>query len=278
MPTNVDQKYVDAEKKYHEARNNVEKLTALQEMLSAAPSHKGAETMKVNIKERISKFKALLAAEKKRRKGGYSIAVKKMGFQVTIIGFPNAGKSTFLTKMTNAEPAIASYAYTTQKPEIGMLNHGGAQIQLVEIPAIVEGASDKQAELMSLVLNGDGVILIVEDEEQEKKLLHELKEFGIPQRKMIIQKGQEVTKQDVFDFFGLIRIYTKEPGGEVDPDKPIVMRLGGTILEAAREIHKDFATKFKYAKVWGSSKFPGQRVEKLYILQDKDIIELKADR
>ncbi|MBS3060244.1 MAG: 50S ribosome-binding GTPase [DPANN group archaeon] len=278
MPSNVDQRYIDAEKHYYEATTNEEKLKTLQEMLSAAPSHKGAEVMKVNIKERISKFKALIAAEKKRRKGGYSIAVKKMGFQIVLIGFPNSGKSTFLKKMTNADPAIAAYPFTTQKPEVGMLDYDGAQLQLVEVPALVEGAADKQAELMSIVLNSDGIIMIAENEDQETTLKNELKEFGVPQRLMVILKGQEVRKQDIFNFFGLIRVYTKEPGDDPIMDKPIVMRYGSTLLDAAREIHKDFAKKFKFAKVWGSSKFPGQRVEKLYILQDKDVIELHAER
>jgi hypothetical protein len=42
-------------------------------------------------------------------------------------------------------------------------------------------------------------------------------------------------------------------------------------------VHKDFAKKFKYARVWGSARFPGQRVEKDYVLKDNDTVEFHAE-
>jgi ribosome-interacting GTPase 1 len=46
------------------------------------------------------------------------------------------------------------------------------------------------------------------------------------------------------------------------------------VLELAESIHKDFVHNLKYARIWGSAKFEGQRVEKNYILKDRDIVEL----
>jgi len=48
---------------------------------------------------------------------------------------------------------------------------------------------------------------------------------------------------------------------------------GSRLIDAARVIHKDFAFKLKYAKVWGSSKFDGQKVDKNHLLEDGDIVE-----
>jgi len=48
---------------------------------------------------------------------------------------------------------------------------------------------------------------------------------------------------------------------------------GGTVEEAALELHKDFARKLQYAKIWGHGKFEGQRVKSSFELFDGDIVE-----
>jgi len=85
--------------------------------------------------------------------------------------------------------------------------------------------------------------------------------------------GLEELKDLIFKELEIIRVYTKEPGKPPVLEDPLILKKGSTVLEAAEEIHKDFAEKLKYARVWGSTKFEGQRVEKHYILQDKDIVE-----
>ncbi len=80
----------------------------------------------------------------------------------------------------------------------------------------------------------------------------------------------------LFDLLGIIRIYTKQPNKEPDPN-PLILRKGATVLDAAKRIHKDLARKFKYAKIWGpSAKYPGQRVGGEHELKDKDIVEIHA--
>ncbi len=71
-----------------------------------------------------------------------------------------------------------------------------------------------------------------------------------------------------------MRVYTKEPGKEPDMGTPFTLSLGSTVLDLARAVHKDFTTGLKYASVWGSSKFPGQRVQRDFVLMDKDVVEL----
>ena len=53
-----------------------------------------------------------------------------------------------------------------------------------------------------------------------------------------------------------------------------VPRFRITVEEIARKLHKDFAKSLKFARVWGSTRFGGQRVSKDYKLKHKDVIEL----
>ncbi|NOZ30791.1 MAG: TGS domain-containing protein, partial [Crenarchaeota archaeon] len=78
----------------------------------------------------------------------------------------------------------------------------------------------------------------------------------------------------IFDILEIIRVYTKQPNKEPDPD-PLVLEKGATVLDAAKRIHKDLARRFRYAKIWGpSAKYPGQRVGTDHVLMDGDIIEI----
>ena len=58
-----------------------------------------------------------------------------------LVGFPNAGKSSLLKKLTNAEPKIGAYEFTTKIPNLGVLNLGYGHAVIADIPGIIEGAS-----------------------------------------------------------------------------------------------------------------------------------------
>ena len=73
---------------------------------------------------------------------------------------------------------------------------------------------------------------------------------------------------------GIIRIYTKPVGKDADFKDPVILPVGGTVLEAAEGLHKDFAKKLKFAKVWGSGLFEGQQVGAAHPVEDGDILEL----
>jgi uncharacterized protein len=53
----------------------------------------------------------------------------------------------------------------------------------------------------------------------------------------------------------------------------VVLPKGSTVLEVGASIHKDFAEKLKFARVWGAGTYPGQRVQRDYVVQEGDIIE-----
>ena len=78
----------------------------------------------------------------------------------------------------------------------------------------------------------------------------------------------------IFDSNRLIRVYSKSPGKEPDLDRPFVMRRGQTLMDFANLVHKDFAEKLKYARVWGVGKFDGQRIQRDQALEDGDVVEL----
>ena len=66
-------------------------------------------------------------------------------------------------------------------------------------------------------------------------------------------------KRGIFTALAIIRVHTKNPGKPVDLSDPMIMKKGSTLKDAAEAVHKDFRSKLKYALVWGSGKFDGQR-------------------
>jgi len=81
-------------------------------------------------------------------------------------------------------------------------------------------------------------------------------------------------KRAIYQMLDIIRVYTKAPGEKPDFTDPIVLERGSTLEDAAAAVHKDFARKLKYARIWGSGKYDGLMVKRDHILQDGDIIEL----
>ncbi len=80
----------------------------------------------------------------------------------------------------------------------------------------------------------------------------------------------------LFHGLGVVRVYTKAPGRTPEMDRPFTVFTGSTIHDVAELVHRDLAESLKYARVWGSAKFDGQRVGKDHVVRDGDIVELHA--
>ncbi len=86
----------------------------------------------------------------------------------------------------------------------------------------------------------------------------------------------EELKDMIFNTLDLMRVYCKESGKKADLDVPLIMKSGSTLKDMCEKLHKDFITKFKFARIWGpSAKFGGQKLLKLgHVLKDKDTVEM----
>ena len=329
MPANLPPDYFQAEKRYRQAKTPEEKVEALEAMLSIMPKHKGTDRLRAELRTKIAKF-----AEESQRKlatsrRGSAYYIRKEGAgQVILAGLPNAGKSQLVSTLTEASPVVADYPFTTKAPTPGMMRFGNIQIQLVDIPPIID--RNAQPWLPNL-LRGADLLLIMVDLSQEplsqvEAIIEELgkqkiepigrkegrKEGAEPwvfqKRALIVgnkedlegseenyrrlgsQYSEEFTlisisakggigleglKEEIYRRLDIIRVYTKAPGMKADLEEPIVLKRGSTVEDVAQSIHKDFHAKLKYAQLWGSGKYDGQKVKREHILEDGDVIELR---
>lgn len=302
MPVNInDPEYVKAEIWFHEAKTIDEQLLALNKMISHAPGHKGAENLRQQLTTRRKKLE--LALEKKKKSGkSNKIGIRKDEMQAVLVGKTNSGKSSLLNLLTNASPKISQHKFTTNQPAIGMMSFATTSIQLIEIPAtdsefydkgivytadtvliIANSLEDLDDLIKILRTNGKKIIVINKtdllSENEKRKLKATLKskyrdyEFVLISTKTKENMGE--LKDKLFQSFGKLRVYTKEPGKEVDKKRPMIMEPGDTIKDVAKKVHKTLLEKFKFAKVWGpSSKFPGMTCGLKHKIKDMDIVEL----
>jgi ribosome-interacting GTPase 1 len=150
------------------------------------------------------------------------------------------------------------------------------QLNSWKIPVIKKGEAADENEFLSpkpliIVCNKNDSRHAAENADVlKRKYGTEYPVIGISSLK---KTGLEELKRAVFENSRTIRVYSKEPGKPPDMKTPFTVPAGSNVLQLAQIIHKDFVQNLKYACIWGSGKFDGQRVQKDYILHDKDIVE-----
>jgi uncharacterized protein len=167
MAVNLPPQYHEAEARYKKAKTPEEKLTALREMWVISPKHKASEKVQAILKTTISEvtdeLEAAKSGPKKAAPGTHKVPRQGAG-QVVLLGPPNAGKSTLLSKLTKATPTIAPYPFTTREPIPGMMDAEEVRIQLVDLPPVTADAYETfltditrgaDAALLFLDLNDD---------------------------------------------------------------------------------------------------------------------------
>lgn len=358
----------------------LERIKELEEELAKTPYNKRTQFAIGLLKAKISKLKE--KQEKRSAKGGkrHGYSVRRTGdATVILLGFPSVGKSTLLNALTKADSPIGHYDFTTLEIIPGLLEHGHAKIQLLDMPGIVTGAASGKGrgkEVLAVLGNADLILILLDvyAPEHYKVILKEvydahvrlnqqkpdvaikktmrggirvastvklskldesmvtgiLREYRITNADVLIRdditvdqlidvlegnkryarsivvvnkidvatagqlekmkkrvkpdimisadkkEGIEELKDLIFDRLQFIRIYLKEVGKKADMQEPLIMFEGCTLRDICRKLHKDFITKFKFAKLWGkSAKFPGQMFRKLdKMVQDKDVVEI----
>ncbi|MCD6423956.1 MAG: 50S ribosome-binding GTPase [Anaerolineales bacterium] len=117
-----------------------------------------------------------------------------------------------------------------------------------------------------------------EEYEEHYQIFKELLEQEYPMVPVSVQTGHNIDalKRTIFEKLGVIRVYSKAPGKDVDKSSPFVVDQGIQLGDFAGKVHKDFQEKLKSAKIWGTSAdFDGQMVSRDHVLEDEDIVELQ---
>ena len=138
MPANLTPEYRAVEAAFRKARDPQERLESLREMLRTIPKHKGTDHLQGDIKRRIKELSEQLEHPKQGgARGGPALVIRPEGAaQLALIGAPNAGKSSLHARLTGSAAHAASFPFTTQYPEPGMMLHENIAFQLVDLPAV----------------------------------------------------------------------------------------------------------------------------------------------
>jgi len=329
MPANLTPQYLEADRKFREAKTTQEKMKALEEMMATIPKHKGTEKMRAMIKTKMAKLKEAAQSKPALARHGPSFHVEKSGAgQVVVIGPPNSGKSRLIAALTGAQPEVGDYPYTTRSPAPYMMKFENIKVQLVDTPPIAP--EEVETDLAELIKTADGVLLVLDLADQEtpstlENILSRLKEKRVemaaenlaqpPEAGRFVKKtlivankcdgpqaeenlaflkeyfgqgysfspvsalrgdGLDDLRKKIFLLLDIIRAYSKVPGKKADHNDPFSLKRGTTVIDLARAVHKDFFEKFKYARIWrkGSLSFQGQMINRDFVLEDEDIVEL----
>jgi len=171
-----------------------EKIKQIEEEMRKTQVHKHTEHHVGLLKAKLARLRAELESSTSKG-GGPAFEIRKGGdATVVLIGLPSVGKSTILNRLTNAKSKVAAYAFTTLTVVPGILRYNGADLQILDLPGIISGASSGKGRgrrVLSVARNADLVLLVLDvfQPGQVRVLEHELHEMGI----RINQKPPDVT-------------------------------------------------------------------------------------
>merc|ERR1712093_592823 len=167
--------------------NITEKIKEIEDEMRRTQKNKATEYHLGLLKGKLARYRAeLLEGSVTKSKAGEGFDVSKSGYgRAVLIGFPSVGKSTLLSKVTKTESAAAAYAFTTLVAVPGVMDIEGAQIQLLDLPGIIEGAASGRGrgrQVVAVAKTADLVVMMLDvtkGDEQRQQLEHELEEIGI---------------------------------------------------------------------------------------------------
>ncbi len=280
------------------------KISEINNILKELPNYNTGPygDMKKWLREEIEKSKTRSNIKHQDWLG----VVRQGDKQFCLVGAPSVGKSSLLSKLSGMNIKTAAYDFTTLKPIPAIIKLNSAQIQIVDLPGLVEGAVDDVGggkRLIGIVKNTDGIIFMVDltkPIDKAVKIMNEIKKAKINKPIIIIgnkvdiseakknikalkyqfgkelilistltSEGLDVLKERIWNVSNLIRVYTETSS------EPMILEKGVNIEDFILKIHKKLLDGFKEAVINGpSAKFPNQKVGLTHILEDNDNIKI----
>jgi uncharacterized protein len=228
-----------------------------------------------------------------------SISIRREGAaQIAFVGPPNVGKSSLLQALSQIQIKTGDYAFTTTRPVAALTRLRGVLVQLVEIPGLIEGASEDRGggrALLGVLRGADGIVLCHDASRREElePIRAELAKAGIEKPMLLVatrvdeapapagslgvsildESSLDELRAAVWGLTGLIRVFLRRPGHNDAEPEPL--RPPATVADVARTIHQDVETACTGARIWGpSARFDAQRVGRDHVVADGDTIEV----
>jgi small GTP-binding protein len=239
---------------------------------------------------------------------------KEGAAQVVLVGPPNAGKSSLLRTLTGRPVAVGDYPFTTLRPVAGMVKFGGAVVQLVDLPGLLDGAVDGKGggrALLGCIRMADAALFVApltpEGAADFSQVFAEVTAeagidvpFGLVGNKADLPgadavwasvraalpeapaarcsaaagEGLDAVREVIWQLCGLKRVYCKPKGKPVSPE-PVVLAPEATVADFVLALNRAWAGRVQQARVTGASaRFAGQVVGLQHILADNDVVEL----
>ncbi|XP_033117666.1 developmentally-regulated GTP-binding protein 2-like [Anneissia japonica] len=358
----------------------LEKIAQIEAEIARTQKNKATEYHLGLLKAKLAKYRTqLLEPQGKSGAKGEGFDVMKSGdARVALIGFPSVGKSTLLNVVTKTHSESASYEFTTLTCIPGVIEYNGANIQLLDLPGIIEGASQGKGrgrQVIAVARTADMVVMMLDatkGDVQKKLLEKELESVGLRLNKQkpniyfkpkkggglsfnstctltkcneklvqtilheykifnaevlfredcsaddfidvicdnrvylpciyVYNKIDQISIEEVdriahqphciviscemklnldyflmklWEYLGLICVYTKKRGEHPDFKDGIIMRRDCSVEHVCHAIHRSIANSFKYSLVWGTSvKYSPQRVGLLHTMNHEDVIQI----
>lgn len=169
-----------------------EKIKAIQDEMARTQINKATEHHLGLLKAKIAKLKREQEENVAKKSGMKSdgFDVRRTGdATVVFIGLPSVGKSTLLNKLTGAKSTVGAFQFTTLTVVPGMMNYRGANIQILDLPGIIKGASTGKGlgkRILSVARTADLVLLVLDvfQPYHEGVLVNELGNIGIRLNKL----------------------------------------------------------------------------------------------
>jgi small GTP-binding protein len=240
-----------------------------------------------------------------------SIAVRHEGAaQIALVGPPNVGKSSLLQALSEIQIKTGDYPFTTTRPVPALTRIGGVLVQLVEIPGLIQGATEDhgggrallgvlrsvdaivyctragsdpgdlavvRAEVVAAGIEKPAILAATRADEADATGLANLvagnPDLVVIPVSVLDEQTLDAFREAVWALTGLIRVRLRN-NGTIDAE-PLAVRPPATIADIGDRVHHELGETLIGARIWGpSARFDGQRVGREHKARDGDVVEI----